>query len=74
MGKVNSHSKRKIWEKTQSFLNFWLEEEIHTFPKIWGKWISMVQKKYGKTHFKFTVFLNILGEVGIHTIPEIWEK
>ena len=59
MRKVNSHSKEKIWENTwenmgkhfkvKSFWNFLLEAEIHAVPNTWEKWISIVQKKYGKT-------------------------
>ena len=35
--------------KVKGFLNFWLVADIHTVPKIWEKWISMVWEKYGKT-------------------------
>ena len=31
------------------FLNISYEAQIHTIPKTWGKWISIVQEKYGKT-------------------------
>ena len=45
--------------KVKGFLNFWLEAEIHAVPKIWEKWISMVQEKYWKTQkFQIYGFLN----------------
>ena len=58
------------------FFNVSGEAEIHTVPKIWAKWISIVQEKYGKTQtFQIHGFLNnILGEAEIHTIPRTWEK
>ena len=47
MGKVNSHSKGKIWEskhfKVKCFLNFSYEAEIHAVPKIYEKWISLLR-------------------------------
>ena len=35
--------------KLMGFLNISYEAQIHTIPKTWGKWISIVQEKYGKT-------------------------
>ena len=49
--------------------------EIHTIPKIWKKWISIVREKYGKTQtFQSMGFSNILGEAEIHMISKIQEK
>ena len=31
------------------FSNILGKAEIHTIPKIWEKWIYLVQNKYGKT-------------------------
>ena len=42
MGK-NKHS------KVMGFSNILGEVEIHTIPKTWEKWISIVREKYGKT-------------------------
>ena len=41
--------------KVKGFLNFWLEAEIHAVPKIWEKWIYVIQEKYGK-HRDFPYF------------------
>ena len=35
--------------KFMGFLNISGEAEIHIIPKTWGKWISIVREKYGKT-------------------------
>ena len=35
--------------KVKGYLNFWLEAEIHTVPKIWEKRIPILRKKYEKT-------------------------
>ena len=44
--------------KVMGFLNFSYEAEIHTVPKIWKGWISIVQEKHGKTKtFKIYGFL-----------------
>ena len=80
MGKVNSHSKEKIWENT-NILKLSVSE---IFPMIQK---SMQFPKHGKSgfplygkiiekhkHFKFMGFLNILDETKIHTIPRTWEK
>ena len=52
-------------DKHFKFMNFviiLLEAEIHTIPKTWGKWISIVRGKYGKTHtFQIYGFLRYLG-------------
>ena len=51
------------------------EAEIHTIPKIWKKWMPIVEKNMGKhKHSKVMGFSNILDEAEIHTIPKIWEK
>ena len=80
MGKVNSHSKGKIWEnKNISKLSvskiFRLMQKSMQFP-IRGKSGFPL---YGKCmekhkHFKFVGFLNILDEAEIHTIARTWEK
>ena len=80
MGKVNSHSKEKIWENT-NILKLSVSE---IFPMIQK---SMQFPKHGKSgfplygksmekhkHFKFMGFLNILDEAEIHTIPRTWKK
>ena len=36
--------------KFMDFLNISGEAEIHTIPKTWGNWISIVQEKCGKTN------------------------
>ena len=35
--------------KFMGFLNILGKAEIHTVPKTWGKWISRVREKCGKT-------------------------
>ena len=46
--------------KSMGFLNISGEAEIHTIPKTWEEWISVVREKHGKTQtFKFMGFLNI---------------
>ena len=48
--------------KVKGFLNFSNEAEIHVVPKTWKKWISIVQKKYGKTQtFQIYGFLQYFG-------------
>ena len=37
------------------FLNISGEAEIHKIVKMWEKWISLVQEKYGKTE-RFPIF------------------
>ena len=45
-----------------AFLNISGEAEIHTIPKTWGKWISTVQEKYGRTQtFQIYGFLKYFG-------------
>ena len=68
MGKVNSHSKDKIWGNTniskliKCFWNFSLNAEIHAVPKTWEKWISIIREKYGKTQtFQIYGFLKYFG-------------
>ena len=56
-------------------MNFLLEAEIHAVPKIWEKWIAIIQEKYAKTQtYQIEGFLNISDEAGIHTILKTWEK
>ena len=44
------------------FLDISGEAEIHTIPKTWGKLISLVREKYGKTQtFQSYVFLKYFG-------------
>ena len=55
MGK-NKHS------KVMGFSTILSEAEIHTIPKIWKKWISIVREKYGKTQtFQSNGFLKYFG-------------
>ena len=66
VGKVNSHSKEKIWEnkhfKVKYFSNVFLYAEIHAVPKTWEKWISIIREKYGKTQrFQIYEFLKYFG-------------
>ena len=53
MGKVDFHSTGKVGKdkhfKFMDFLNIPGEAEIHIIPKTWGKWISTVREKCGKT-------------------------
>ena len=70
-----------------SFLNILVEAEIHTIPKTWEKWISIVRKKYGKTQkFQIHGFLKCIGlnrnpynsqnmgKVNSHNTGRVWEK
>ena len=66
MGKVNSHSKGKIWENTNiSKLSFpeifrLMQKSMH-FPKH-EKWISTILEKYEKTQtFQIYGFLKYFG-------------
>ena len=80
LGKVNFHNTGKVSEKNKhskvmGFSTILSEAEIHTIPKIWKKWMPIVEKNMGKhKHSKVMGFSNILGEAEIHTIPKIWEK
>ena len=62
--------------KFMGFLNISGEAGIHSIPKTWKKWISIVQQKHGKTQtFQiYGFFFNILGETGIHSIPKTWKS
>ena len=45
--------------KFMGFLNISDEAEIHTIPRIWEKWISIIREKYGKKQtFQSNEFLN----------------
>ena len=53
MGKVDFHYTEKVWKNTNIsnlwvFLNISDEAEIHTIPRTWEKWISIIREKYGK--------------------------
>ena len=80
MGKVNSHSKGKIWENTNiSKLSvseiFRLMQKSMQFPKHGKSGFPLYGKSMEKhKHFKFMGFLNILDEAEIHTIPRTWKK
>ena len=44
------------------FLNISDKVEIHTIPKTWRKWISVLREKYGKTQtFQIYGFLQYFG-------------
>ena len=80
MGKVNSHSKGKIWENTNiSKLRvsgiFCLKQKSMQFPKYGKSGLPLYGKSMGKhKHFKFMGFLNISYEAEIHRIPRTREK
>ena len=80
MGKVNSHSKEKIWENTNiSKLRvsgiFCLKQKSMQFPKYRKSGLPLYGKSMGKhKHFKFMGFLNISYKAEIHAIPRTWEK
>ena len=53
MGKVNSNKMGKSmgehkYSKVTDFLNILGEPEIHKIPKIWEKWIPIIEEEYGK--------------------------
>ena len=53
---------KHIHFKFVGFLNISGEAEIHTIPKTWEKWISIVREKYGKTQtFQIYGFLKYFG-------------
>ena len=60
--------------KFMGFLNISGEAEIHTIPKTWEKWISIVRPKYKNTNIIRLCFLNISHEAKIHTISITWER
>ena len=80
MGKVNSHSKGKIWENTNISKfrvsgTFCLKQKSMHFPKHGKSGLPLYGKSMGKhKHFKFMGFLNISYEAEIHTIPRTREK
>ena len=48
--------------KFMGFFNILGEVEIHTIPKTWEKWISIVREKYGKIKtFQIYGFLKYFG-------------
>ena len=80
MGKVNFHSKEKIWENTGisklrvSYI-FHLEQNSMQLPKHGKKDFHSTRKVWGNTkHLKFMGFLNILGKIELHKIPKTREK
>ena len=76
MGKVNWHSKGKIWENTNisklhAFKIIWMKQKSMQFPKHGKSGFPQYRKNLGKhKHFKFMG----LGEAEIHAIPKTWEK
>ena len=80
MGKMNFHSKGKVWENTSIsnlffFLIFYMKQKSIWFPKHGKSRFPWYEKSMGKhKHFKFMGFLNISGVAKIHTIPKIWVK
>ena len=80
MGKVNSHSKEKIWENTNiSKLSvseiFRLMQKSMQFSKHGKSGSPLYGKSMGKNkHSKVMGFSTILSEAEIHTIPKIWKK
>ena len=80
MGKVNSHSKEKIWENTNiSKLSvseiFPMIQKSMQFPKHGKSGFPLYGKSMEKhKHFKLMDFLNISDEAEIHTISRTWEK
>ena len=79
MGKVNSHSKEKIWENTNiSKLSvseiFRLMQKSMQFPKHGKSGFPLYGRSMEKhKHFKFMGFLNISDEAEIHIIPKTWD-
>ena len=55
------------------FLNILGEAEIHEIPKIWEKWIYLVQEKYGKTQSIFFATSSDLEFMRTNAIPNVWE-
>ena len=91
MEKVDFHSTGKVRQNTKNFkfmgfLNISAEAEIHTIPKTWEKWISIVREKYGKTQtFQIYGFLKYFGlsrsikiqiyrKSNSHSKRKIWEN
>ena len=80
MGKVNCHSKGKIWEninisKLRVSGIFCFKQNSIQFPKYGKSGLPLHGKNMQKhKRFKFMVLLNISDEAEIHTIPKSWEK
>ena len=56
------------------FLSIVGEAEIHVIPKIWEKWIYIVQEKYGKTDISHILYYRTdLELMRTHAIPNVWE-
>ena len=68
-------------------LNISGEAEIHTIPKTWAKWISIVREKYGKTQtFQIYGFLKYfrssrnpynsqnMVKVDFHSTGKVWKN
>ena len=56
------------------FLNISSEAEIHTIPKIWKKWINIVQEKYEKTEISHIFhYLRDLESMRTHAIPNVYK-
>ena len=73
--------------KFMGFLNISDEAEIHTIPRIWEKWISIIREKYGKKQtFQSNEFLHYfewsrnpynsqnMEKVNFHSKRKIWEN
>ena len=73
--------------KFMGLLNISSEAEIHIIPKTWGKWISIVREKCGKTQtFQIYGFLKYfglsrnpynsqnMGKVDFHSTGKVWEN
>ena len=80
MGKVNCHSKGKIWEdinisKLRVSGIFCLKQKSIQFPKYGKSGLPLYGKNMRKhKHFKFMVLFNISDEGEIDTFPKTWEK
>ena len=77
MGKVNFHSKGKVWENTNiqklSVFCIFYVKQTHTISKPRDEWIPILRSKYGKTQTVFKFCSTSLELVGTHTIPNFWE-
>ena len=67
--------KHKQFKFMGFLINISDKAEIHTIPRTWEKWISIIREKYGKKQtFQSKGFSTILIKAEIHTIPKIWKK
>ena len=82
---------KNMWKhkhfKVKFFWNISLDAEIHAVPKIWEKWISIIQEKHEKTQtFQIYGFLNYfewsrnsynsqnMETVNSHSKRKIWKS